>query len=579
MKRIFVLVIFALLLSSCGKDFLERQPLSDLTQNNFYKTEKDMEEAVLAVYSVLQGPRFYGFAYYQVMEMSSDDITTKLATDPHDDFQWSPIRGAAGTVIFEDLWALYYEGIYRANLVLNNIDKSEITMSASSRASKKAQALFLRGVFYWHLATSFGKGPIYTKPVETTTELYNQERTRDELFKQATDDLKQAKADMPVFWDDANRGKATKYAVAAMLGKTYLHWACYSKNKNRFDTAAIELREVVASGRYSLLKDFEEIFSIKNENNKESIFEIQYADRASVLYNGFYSDGNNAGEGTQRDLRFGIQVGGNQQGYSELIATQDWSLDLELGDPRIRQSLRFLWDTLSGFGEANVERPNVEYIPDMAKYVRQTSTHEVGQYYHVKKGVNGYTGIGGIMHSPANWPMIRYADVLLMLAEAISEGSGVTSEAVGLLNQIRTRAKNMKTPPYISNAVKLNSRTFVETINGANLLIPYVDGVGYYAIKGDNDEVVFSGESRYDFRLALVRERRAELAFEYHRFVDMLRWEALDESHPGAASLVFKSKSNPDDIKPYNNRIHSRLPIPQYQIDLSKGSLTQNPGY
>jgi hypothetical protein len=172
--------------------------------------------------------------------------------------------------------------------------------------------------------------------------------------------------------------------------------------------------------------------------------------------------------------------------------------------------------------------------------------------------------------------MIRYSDVLLMLAEAINESEGATNEAVGYLNQVRKRAKEMSGLSYaISNRVIESSRVYKETISGENLLNPFP----YTAINGVNDNLDFSISSKENLRAALVMERRAELAFEYHRFPDMQRWEAFEPNHPGAASNVFTSKNNLEDVKNYDKNSHSRLPIPEYQIQLSKGTLTQNPGY
>ena len=583
MKKIIILIIAGLFVAGCGKDFLDRKPLSDLTVSNFYKTSSDAKEAILAVYSVLQGQRFYGTSYMEVTEYPSDDASTKLATEPLDDFNWSSAKGLGGEPKFKDIWVEIYEGVYRSNLVLQNVPG--ISMKEEDKKIILAEAQLLRGVFYWHLATLFGNGPVFIKPAEKIDDVIAKANTRNEIFEQAIKDMEEALPNLPEAWDATNTGRLTKTAGQAFLGKAYLYYACHNKANSAvlFTKSANNLRAVVNSGRYQLLPSFSKVFTEDNENNKESVFEIQYKNRGAI-YLGWYSDGGNANEGSQRDLRFGIQNQTSQYGFGEIIATQNWANSLEIGDPRIRLTVIFVWDsTLNGYEAGTNDKYNktVVYQPSWGRQIKAAS-NILGEYYHVKKAVSGYVGSGGALNSGNNWRMIRYADVLLMLAEAIGETEGVTSEAVGYLNQVRQRAKG--TLGYgISNSIDVTNPSFVETVAGSSFLndFPYVatntDILDPFT--GEINVIDLSDGSKLSFQKAIVLERRAELAFEYHRFLDMVRWQAYDENHPGAANQVFAKKLLNTDKKLYIKDKHKLFPIPQTEIDLAKGKIEQNPQY
>lgn len=585
MKKNIVFLFILVIAGSCGKDFLDRKPISDLTSDNFYQSPSDAKEAILAVYSVIQGQQFYGTAYMEFAEYAGDDATTKNNNNPLDDFNWSSAKDLGGEGTFNGLWIKIYEGIYRSNLVLEKIPKIE--MNANDKKIIIAEAYMFRGIYYWYLATLFGNAPIFTKPATLVEEIYGKQENQARLYKQSIDDMEIAVNDLPDSWDNANTGRLTKTAGQAFLGKAYLYAGCYDKANaaTHFKGAASNLRKVVTSNRHKLLANFDQVFNLSNENNAESVFEIQYKDRGP-LFLGWYSDGGNANEGTRRDQLFGIQNQVTQNGFGEIIATQNWANSLEIGDPRIRQTLIFMWDSsLTGYedGTFNKSPKKIIYQPSWSTQIKAAGNIS-GEYYHVKKAVNGFVGTGGALNSNNNWRLIRYSDVLLMLSEAILESEGVTAEAIGYLNQVRARAKASSGYNFlITNEVKKTNPSFVGTIDGAAFLNPFPYFTGN--LDGSNPfdpnevDIDLTDGSYLSFRKAIVLERRAELAFEYHRFLDIVRWEALDDNHPGAAFRVFKNKPNPSDKKLYIKGKHNLLPIPQTQIDLSKGNLVQNPGY
>lgn len=446
-------------------------------------------------------------------------------------------------------------------------------MADSSKSKMLAEARFLRALYYWHVVNLYGDVPIITTVAKGIDELYIERSPVSEVYKLIHSDLDAAIAGLPFDWDAGNLGRATKYAAYALKGKCHLYRKEYSE-------AIVNFNQIINSGRFKLMPKFENIFSPEYENDRstESIFEIQYGERGPwPPINGFFTDGGTAGEGSQRSLVMGGQSIGLQRNFGEVIATNDLFQEFELGDPRFRETIYypFDWsgkikpDTMSAYdgdGNQTFELYRTVYLDAVRVGQRQS---ERLSFFHIKKAVFGYVGIGTTLNDPTNWRMIRYADVLLMQAEALAERGDLT-DAINLLNSLRVARREGKTKDIISITTVAGN---VDTLF-TDVLLEYP----YYATGLSGREFNFIDVNLETFRAALVHERRVELAFEYHRFLDMKRWDDIP-GHPGAASVVFTSKANPADNKNYIKGVHDRCPIPQYQIDLSKGSLTQNPGY
>lgn len=624
-SKIYLFAAFLLLTLIGCKKYLELESPNNLTTENFYKTEKDALGAALAMYSNIQHLRYYGNNYFVLTEYPSDDITTKNPVNNWDNFSWSALKTDAYPEN-DDFFGHIYEGVFRANLVLekislNRIDGKEAIPFASETDRNKilAEAYFFRGLNYFNGACFYGGLPILTEtPKESKNGgiLYTKRSTRLQTFERAIEDLKSAIGEgananikLPEAWSADYAGRATIYAGYAMLGKIYLHAGCYFKNQDFFTQSEKYLGLVINSGKFELLPKYADVFSSSNKNNKESVFEIGYGLAGE---NGFFQDGGTAGENTQRDLRFGVQKG--FVGFGELIATQNWVLESEFGDPRVREFLHFTWDTIA-FPDSENKRVlpidpvtgkvKANYTIDLAKTVKETGENEAGSYFHVKKAVDGYeAGGSGGLNGVNNWRLIRYADVLLMYAEVLNE-LGDANGAITNINKVRQRAAN--SVPVVNGVKVFRSAKIIRTSRSNAAVGDYTGLYSETTITGAKHDVdptkdiladyptlygIYTGEpvdlttiSKESVRQMIVRERRAELAFEYLRFLDMRRWEALDATHPGAAYAVFQSKNNGNslfggnDKQPYNPSVHSLYPIPQLQVDFSKGTLTQNPGY
>ena len=483
-KTIFAAGIVVILsASSCKKDFLDRAPISQMNGNNFYKTAEDMKNALSAAYGGLQ----YGGLYYSSMHIIGDlrsdntEITNPAAgTDmvAVDNFQ-----NLATTSISSTTWAGHYQAIQSVNIVIEKIEA--VPMDAALKARYTAEAKFLRGLMYFNLVRIFGDVPLVTKVINNPQEGYTYGRNPSaEVYAQIITDLSEAEAVLPHEFTGADIGRATKGAAAALLGKVYL-------TQKRWDLAAPQLKKVIDNvglNKYQLMPTYAGVFGIANENNRESIFEVQFKKGSNNEGSPFTNQFAPIGSGTA------VVSIGNPLGQN--IPTADMNNAYEVNDARKAASMR-------------------------NSYVLGANT--VQHNYIVK-----YQGVPAAnLDSDNNWIVLRYADVLLMYAEALNEQGYVADGlAFTYLNQIRTRAG-----------------LAIKTSNNANL-----------ALRVANQAA---------FRLAIEQERRVELAFEGHRWFDLIRTDR--------AVTVMASKGI---------QAHQVLfPIPQSQIDINPGLIKQNPGY
>lgn len=483
-KTIFAVGTIVLLSASgCKKDFLDRAPISQMNGNNFYKTADDMKAALASVYSGLQTGGMYYSSMHVIGEMRSDN--TEI-TDPNagadllaiDRFENLPTTSISSTT-----WAGHYQAIQAANIVLDKIEA--VNMDAGLKARYAAEAKFLRALMYFNLVRIFGDVPLVIKMINNPQEGYAYGRNPSaEVYAQIVSDLTEAEAILPHEFTGADIGRATKGAAAALLGKVYL-------TQRRFDLAAPQLKKVidnVALNKYQIMPTYAGVFGISNENNRESIFEVQFKKGATNEGSPFTNQFAPIGSGTA------VVSVGNPLGQN--IPTADMNNAYEAGDLRKAVSMR-------------------------NSYVLNGNT--VQHNYIIK-----YAGVpAAYLDSDNNWIVLRYADVLLMYAEALNEqGYVADGPAFTYLNQIRNRAG---LPP--------------KTSNNADLSLRLADQAA--------------------FRLAIEQERRVELAFEGHRWFDLVR--------TNRALAVMASKGMQSH--------HVVFPIPQTQIDINPALIKQNTGY
>lgn len=523
-----------------------------------YSNQSDAIGLINMTYRSMQSVHYFSRGYYELVEIAGDDCMSKRLNDPIDNFKWTATTSSIN-LITQNFWYVSIQGIQRANLVLDVVPKIKMDPIIQNRVL--GEAYFLRAFYHFYFVQIFGDVPLYKSFPKDSSDLFIARSPKDNVYSLIESDLLKAEEMLPTSYHEIENWRATKYAAKALLGKSYLF------NK-KYSLASQKLKEVIDSGVFSLLTDYSKNFHKNHEHNAESVFEVEFVDLGADK-NGFYSEGGNSGESTQRDLLMGIQNQIGQRAFGDIVGSNYINFIYEYGDVRKKLSvytvlddegnIRTNIDTLSGY-DTNSDSIAVFYRYDFSHSVVEGG-NQPGQYFHIRKGVSGYTGKGGLLNSPNNYRVIRYADVLLMYAEALCEANGgPTTAAIEALNKVRQRAR-AQSPQTVTIGGEVIS---VLPDYPANFIDLYTSE-NYY---DSNDSPLTN------FRKAIVHERQVELAFEYHRFLDLRRWDEITD-HPGGASKILKDSYN----LPYDKTVHKYFPIPITYIRLSKNKITQNFGY
>ncbi len=500
---VFSLAVAAAL-ASCNKDeLLNKAPVTSLDNSNALVTEADYISLTNSAYDPIQWQENGGpLSTFPVMfqEIRADDCISQWASywtygAVFDDFRL--IKANNTTVL--GWWQKWYTVVSRANAAMY-FDSSYAGFTTPGLKERLiAEAKFLRALGYFQLVIHFGDVPLITKYIGSTTDQIKYPRSsRAAIYAQIEKDLTDAVAVLPESYSGGDLGRATKGAAYTLLAKASLYQQDYAKTRSYCEA-------VINSGVYSLEGNYADNWSLSNEYGKESIFEIGYQ-------SGFATAGI-TNQGSFSYLYFGFIPAGTNA----------------FGNCVPRQSLVDLYDNNDARKDATFILPST-YMDDLGQTAYDAGTQfyefywtvpealesqaSVRKYYIPKSVATSLTTIGS---SPLNEKIFRYADVLLMHAEAAVMGAG--GDGLGSLNQVIARA-------YGNNSHNLGSYTL--------------------------DDV--------------KRQRRLELATEgWDRFTDLVRW------NDAGSTLAFKHFTpNRDEL----------LPIPQAEIDLVGGDvLSQNPGY
>lgn len=499
-KNIFLLSLSIFFLLSCQKELLEKSPIIGVTESNFYKTEADAIAAINAAYAALQfelTPAGH-FRWFWGDIMSDDSEKGGSGdNDVNALLRLETFQGPTNTDLLESEWEANYEGIYRANVVLEKIP--DIEMDAALKARILGEAKFIRAWFFYNLVTIFGDVPLVDHVLAPSE--YNMPRTpASEIWALIEQDLTEAANDLWLRSEYApsDIGRITKGAAQALLAKAYLY-------QQKYDAAKTQLEAIINSTEYRLVADYNSIFTVGGENNAESVFEIQY-----MTESGGNWGRNNANEGTFTNVF--TRARGQFEGYGFNIPTEDFVQEFfaeGFEDPRLSATV---------FREGDA-------MGDRGIFTKE-ATGGFEHDYYAKKFFNNRSEQASFgdpnPNGGSNDRVIRYADVLLMHAEAAYH-TGDEAAAKTSLNAVRARAR------------------------GAN--------------SGILADVTASGSALLD---AIYHERRVELGLEGHRFFDLVRTgRAATELGP----LGFKEG------------INEVFPIPESQIQVTNGAITQNPGY
>jgi len=412
---IFTIILGSLLIS-CSKDFLEKSPIIGVTQENFYKTADDAIAGVNAAYATLQFQLSPGghFRWFWGDIMSDDAVKGGSGdNDANELLQLETFKGPVNTTLLEGEWGADYEGIYRANVVLEKVPGIE--MDAKLKARILGEAKFIRAWNYYNLVTIFGGVPLVDKVLAPSD--YNLSRaTSEQIWDLIEKDLKEASVDLwkRSEYDLKDLGRVTKGSAQALLAKTYL-W------RKKWAEAKAVTEAISSSNEYTLVPRYEDIFTIDGENNSESIFEIQYMNASGGNWGN-----NNANEGTFTNVF--TRARGQFGGFGFNIPTKDFVDEFfkeGFEDPRLKSTVFRVGDAMGDRGIFTVEATGgIPYLYYSKKYFNNKSEEAP----FGDPAPNGGT----------NDRVIRYADVLLMHAEA-SFQAGDQSAARTSLNKVRAR--------------------------------------------------------------------------------------------------------------------------------------------
>ncbi|MEM9918745.1 MAG: RagB/SusD family nutrient uptake outer membrane protein [Bacteroidota bacterium] len=515
MKKILTLFFVAggciLFFSRCND--LDLQPLDAITEDAFYQTASDFKGAILASYSSIQS--FNGTStenlgeraeWWKITLMATDDCTFDdvNVSDPATNINLDNLNFLPTDVAFQSLFTHIYQGIFRANLVLEKLQESN-QLTPEEVMAFEAEAKFLRAWFHFQSYKLWGgQAPLALTTRRDINDVALPNSTEDATIEAILDDLQFAASNLPENWDSANIGRATAWAAKSYIGKVNL----YAK---RFPAALTALKDVYDNGPYNLMSNYEDVFSFDFENNAESIFELQYGSNSDD--NGWVLDDNHTEnfKASQGIMRAWWQDASGSRGapgggLGIYVPTTELINAFESGDPR-----------------------------------RFTNIYQEGETYYAVGVAQPYEGVwsptGGTMRkyrgenvakmNPVNFAIdynneryFRFADLILMYAEAIIETGGDLGTATTLINEVRGRSFPDGTP-------------------------------------------IAGGLSAADLTTALRQERRVELAFEGHRLFDLVRW--------GIAEEVFQAQGKTFSM----TGVGAIFPLPQSEIDRSGGVLSQ----
>lgn len=482
MKKYVYILSSLLFLSACVS--IDEEPESFITEDQFYKNDQEAVSAVNAVYNGLNSSTHT--LYNRLIQ-----IGTEMATD---DYQAGPrarnahVRALSGLTHdpsndrMLELWRQSYDVINRANVAIDKIAaNTQLTPELAKRLSNEAK--FIRALLYFNLVRWYGGVPIVLHQADLNeTNLIVSKASEDEVYTQIIADLTDAEAlPAPSEYSTKDVGRVTSGAAKALLAKVYL-------THEEWDKAAAKAKEVIDSNWYQLFDNYADVFNVATKNGKEHIFSAQFK--------GYFNFFGNMLGGTAAPN----EVPGINGDYADAL-NKGSKLYESFADNDERKAVTFVTQLASP-----VNGNTYTFEPHLHKYYDATTPASPGE-------------------SSKNTPIIRYADVLLIYAEALAQHQGVTDEAYWAIDAVRVRA-------------------------------------GVPALSVTNP-----GLSQEDFREAVYEERRKEFVYEYQRWFDLAR--------RGADYYVTKlHASGKTNAAPR----HIHFPTPQREIDINP-KLEQHPDW
>jgi hypothetical protein len=437
----------AALAGACRSDLTE-VPYSFVAPENFYRNADDALAALAGAYDAFQADvdelgvddtEYYGRHFWMLTDYPTETMTLRLgATNERTMPDIFTVTPSHNYII--GIWQSAFHAVNRANAVIDNVP-GITDMDATLRDRIVAEGRFLRAYHYFNLVRLFGGVPLYLSETASLDSLQRPRATQAEVYQAIISDLEQAVPALPLSYTGNNVGRVTSGAARALLAKVYLQYgAVGGGGAAAFTQAESWARQVVASGRYSLLPSYAAVFSQSNENNAEVIFDIQnarasgagghmcdqYAPRPQPSQGDFpWCDSQNPSFGVEWPFFYSYHPDDTRKAATWLLSYTK------------KSGTAVTWDStqaaVNAYGHAS---------PVPHKYMDKVPGSQDGA-------------------EEPNFILIRYADVLLSLAEAINENAGPTEEARGLVNQVRRRAGVPDLPVGLTKA-QMKDAIFLE---------------------------------------------------------------------------------------------------------------------
>jgi len=491
--KIKILYLFILLgfLSACSDDFMDTTNPNQISDGSFWSSKSDAEYALTGCYDVLQSKPMYGGGVYSSGVRDHDC----MSDNSYNVWEWMGLEPIAdGTTdpthwFFQGFWESAYKGIARCNNLIANVPSIE-SMSQEEINIISGEAQFLRALYYMNLVNGFGEVPLILEPQTVETASVAKSTVR-EIYDAMISDLSFAVSNLGT----AEFGHADKAAALSLLAKVYLY-------DGKFTEAAATSKQVIDLGTHSLFADYNTLFTPANEVNSEVIFSVRFesglADNNGESFSGTWAKVAQTHHQPMPNFVDDFYcVDGLPIDQSPLY---DATKDNLNRDPRLETSVIFPGETwIEGGNPLARKKTKTGYI--MQKYVRNTTEY--------------------LSDGPQDFYVLRFADVLLMRAEALIESNELTQEVYDLINEVRARVNMPR----------------IEDVEGTGL-------------------------SQSELRDILRHERRVEFGLEGTRYYDLKRWGILEEA---------TVRANADNIvghtMVFNGEKSLFWPLPQAEVD------------
>ncbi len=501
-----LVVITVITFTACDSDFLDIEPKGKLASENYPSTNAEAEMAIVGVYDLMQwnyGRPWHSAFFIKVLSGDGSNAGGSNSSDQAQLQQIDDFTHVSDNVSIDGIWEGFYKTISLANTIIEVLPEKDF----SSKEQIIAEAKFLRAYNYFELITLFGDVPLILVSAKNESEYNNPRIPKEEVYAQIEGDLTDAIEILPLksALSSGDKYRASKGTAQALLGKVHLFQEEWTEAASMFDV-------VISSGEYDLEENFADIWSSERKLGGESLFELLYSSGRGYDWGNFPWDGTS-------ESNIHVQLMGPREMFdvSAIGISNGWGFNIptakigqafidEEDNVRMAASLISEADLIAAGGAVNEEN-----IHDYEGYIRL-------KYVTKTSETSSTTGATPDLNYETSWKLLRYADVLLMAAEAYYR-SGDEVKALTELNKVRARA----------NLADIES----------------------------------SGSALFE---DIVKERQLELAFEGQRYWDLVRWGLASEE---LSSLGFESGK------------HEVLPIPQSEINSNTEipESDQNPGF